>query len=137
MKNFDSERRPVVAREEREFKIGGEVFVRRSRVRPDVLTGWDDVTDDTPAAEVLKIADELILSLIEDEAASHDRWLSLRTRDDDDALELPDIISVIQWLIQEATGRPTGQPPASAGGSVTPATTTTSTADSASSAAAA
>lgn len=47
MKDFDEERnaRPRLSVEERTFKIGGEVFVARDRIRPDALAPMDDLPD--------------------------------------------------------------------------------------------
>lgn len=47
MKDFDTEREQRVSRsvEERSFRIGGETFVLRDGVRPEVLAGLDDLRD--------------------------------------------------------------------------------------------
>lgn len=113
MKDFDPDRQARQQDEEtRTFKLGGETFVLRAAIRPDVLAGYDDLDDDTTTAETLRILDDLILSLIEKDgggAKAQDRYLALRKREDD-PIELTDILDVVNWCVEVYTARPTGKP---------------------------
>lgn len=124
MKNFDTERKArEIPVEERTFVLGGETFIGRSSVRPEVLTKWDGIGDDMPITEVLKATDDTILALIEDDGA-HARYLALRAKEDD-PLTVPDLVAVGMWLVEVQTGRPTEPPTGSTDSPSTPGTTST------------
>lgn len=113
MRDFDQERR---AREEqdRSFIIGGETFVRRASVRPEAIAEFDAIDTATKPADVLRIADDALLGMIE--AEGHDRWRTLRQREED-AVNLGDILAVVEWLIEAQVERtPTQQPSPSTAG---------------------
>lgn len=108
MKDFDEER---AARYEgdREFQIGGEKFVRRASVRPEVLMAVDDLDAGAPGHEMLKSIDGVILAFIESTDDAHDRYRTLRERDDD-PVNMADLNAVVRWLVSEMTGRPMPAP---------------------------
>lgn len=116
MRDFDKERQ-VRNERNRQFKIGGETFTAKSGVRPEVLAAYEDIsTDDTTAVQILAVIDEIVLGLIENTDDAHARYQTLRARDED-PVTLEDLQEVVQWLIQEQTGRtPTRQPSPSGDG---------------------
>lgn len=120
MKDFDQvreERRQA----DRSFKIGGETFVRKVGVRPEVLAEYEKLEETTAATETLELIDGIVVDLIEDADGGHDRYRALRQREED-PLSLADMQEMVQWLVEEETGRPT-QPPSPStrgpGGTVT------------------
>jgi hypothetical protein len=125
--NFDTARqaRAEAARAApRTFQIGGETFVRRDSVRPEVLTAWEAVTPETPASETLEIVDTLVGEFLIGDG--HSRWLALRQRYDD-PITLSDMMEVVVWLVQEETTFPTTEPSPSSDGSGGPTTGGSST----------
>ena len=112
--DFDIARRER-AEEDREFTLGGETFVRKPAVRPEVMIAYEDMTVEHSAAESLKVIDTLILAFLEDVDDAHDRYRALRARDDD-AVNVRDLNEVIRWLIMESTKRPTSALSLSTGG---------------------
>jgi hypothetical protein len=133
VKNFDDHRkkRAEATRAEREFLLGGEPFTARASVRPEAFMRWDSMDmENTPAAEILAVADETILSLIEKKDDAHARYRALREREED-AVNLEDLTDLIQWLVEvQSGGRPTEPSPAS---SSSPAETGTPSTDASSS----
>lgn len=119
MRNFDQDR---AARAEaaaatvdtRTFTVCGESFVVRSSVKPDILAEFENITGDTPAAEVLSVIDRLIPELLEPSPnggpSTSERWMAVRAQDED-PLTLDDMLDVTQWMVEQVTGRPT-EPPA-------------------------
>lgn len=109
MHDFDVERAEgkVTDRAEREFMLGGQVFVHKVAVRPEAMTEWEDMPDDVTAADALLITDKTVLAFIEDDGDAHARYRAVR-ENEDDPLTVTDIGKVLVWLIGKATGRPTG-----------------------------
>jgi hypothetical protein len=129
VQNFDTarhERAEAARAAPRTFIIGGETFIRKPDVRPEVLTSWEAVTAETPASETLQIVDDLIGEFVTGDGAS--RWRKLRARYDD-PITLADMMEVVMWLVQEETTFPTSEPSPSADGSENPPTGESSTAD--------
>ncbi len=160
MKDFDKKRRERIARpvDDRSFVLGGETFVVRAAVRPDVLAMLDGIVDakfedtiengkpvrklverGTPVGHDIAVMDNLVLELIEDTDDGHARWSAVRARTDDPIL-MEDISDVMLWAIGVASGRdgedgrhPTGLPSASTDGrspTGTPLTAVSSSPDS-------
>lgn len=111
MKNFDDKRR-IRLEADRQFTIGGETFTQKTGLRPEVLLPWENIGADTPASEVLATIDQLVHDFIEPADDAHARWDALRKRDDD-PVTLQDLQELVEWLIEEQTGRPTSPPSAS------------------------
>lgn len=113
MKNFDQDLGRTNRREaDRMFQIGGETFTRKASVRPEVLTEFEDMDAGHPAADALRIIDDLIVELLEPHDNAAARWHALREREED-ALSAEDMQSLVEWLIGEMTGRPTSKPSSS------------------------
>lgn len=108
MKDFDTKRKERSDRD-RSFKIGGETFVRRTGLRPEILLPWEKIGDDTPASEVLETIDLLVTDFIESGDDAVARYKALREREDD-PVTLEDLQELVEWLVAEQTGRPTGPP---------------------------
>ena len=122
MQNFDiarQQRAEAARAAPRTFQIGGETFVRKASVRPEVLTAWEGVTPETPASETLTIVDDLIGEFLVGDG--HSRWAALRERYDD-PITLGDMMDVVAWLIEEETSFPTTEPSPSLDGSGTATT---------------
>lgn len=123
MKNFD-EKRKIRADRDRSFTIGGESFVIKSGLRPEVMLPWESIGETTAASEVLVTIDQLVHEMIEPADDAHARYDALRQRDED-PVTLEDLQELIEWLIAEQTGRPTGQPSGSTPSAVTTPTGST------------
>jgi hypothetical protein len=139
VKDFDVERktREEEGRDARTFRLGGETFVVKAAIRPEALTEYENLTGDASASDTLGIIDRLILAFIEPGDLVDDPHIGEQTPDDDgtpamigerhlayrqvrerdaDPLGLPDLESLVEWLIETQTERPTG-PPSSSGAS--------------------
>lgn len=150
MHDFDKARieraeRDKQTAKEREFRIGGEKFTWRPGVRPEALSdlalikaGKRDkegnllrdadgeiVDAGTPMNESIAIIDGIIVDMIESSDDAHTRWRELRSRQDD-PITLDDMQAVVQWLVEQQTGR-TPTPPRSRSGSGRGGTGTRST----------
>ena len=105
MRDFDLERRERYE-VDRTFRIGGETFVRKPAVRPEVMLAYEDMSMEATAADSLEVVDQTILSFIEDTDGAHDRYRALRERDED-PVSIRDLNGLVVWLIAESTKRPT------------------------------
>lgn len=115
---------------DRTIRIGGEEFLVRSSVRPEVLLDWESLPDDAPPVEGLAVVDALICQVLEPTEMDPDpagRWVALRARQDD-ALTTGDIMRVVRTATAIVAGRPTVVPsPSTAGAESTePSSTATS-----------
>jgi hypothetical protein len=108
-KNFD-EARAARAAEDRSFTIGGESFVRKVGVRPEVLADYENVDAAGSATDTLVEIDKIVLEMVEDVDDGHSRYRALRARTDD-PITLLDMTDLVQWLIEEQTGRRPTPPP--------------------------
>jgi hypothetical protein len=117
LKDFDDARRvrEQETRDERAFTLGGETFYARMTVRPEAYMRWDslDVEAATPT-EILAVADETIVAMIENVDRASERYYAVRASEDD-PVGMKDLTDLIQWLVEVQTGRPTEQPPVSSG----------------------
>ncbi len=142
MKNFDDARRLRAKRpvEDRTFMLGGQEFVVRARVRPEVLTPMDTIQDavrgpngevvqrGTPIGQDIAVMDDVLVSLIEDTDDAHARYRALRA-DEDDPIEIEDIRDVLMWAIGLVTGRDgeDGRDPTGSASGSTPSAARTAT----------
>lgn len=110
-KDFDAARRERAAAD-RSFRLGGEVFVRKTGVRPEVLADYEKIETSGSAANTLAEIDKIVLQMTEDVDDGHARYTALRARDDD-PVTLYDMTELVGWLIEEETGRRPTQPPSS------------------------
>lgn len=146
------EERARVPAEERSFKIGGETFVYRPSVAPELFKKWSMMvggeyvlrdeqgrplldTNKQPISsltedEALTIYDETILAFLE--PGQEERWKAIRAADAENPLNLEDIKAVMRWLFDQQSNRPTGRSLASSNGSETAGTGTSSTVESSS-----
>lgn len=119
MKDFDAVR---VIREEadRQFRIGGHTFTYKPAVAPEVMMEWmRAVTGEATLDEQgwLNLFDSTTLAILE--PGQEETWAKVRDRGVPHPMNLADLREVLAWLIEESTGRPTGEPPGSSNGSAT------------------
>lgn len=117
MIDLDQRRRERGERD-RTILLGGQEFLIRSSVQPEVMIEWEEMEVDTPPLEMLAIMDGLIGRLVEPSSPGDDpvaRWAELRSRSVD-AISLEDMFSVIREATAITSGRPTVAPSPSSPG---------------------
>lgn len=110
MKDFDEARAEREARE-RTFKIGGEEFTFRPAVTPEALLAYNSaITGEVTPTEQEWIAlyDQTIVALLD--PGQDDRWLHVRRGDAPNPINVSDLTSLLEWLLEQQVGRPTGPP---------------------------
>lgn len=110
MKDFDEARAEREARD-RTFKIGGEEFHFRPAVTPEALLPYNRaITGEyTPTEEEwIKLYDESITAMLD--PGQDARWVHVRRPDAPNPLNVADLNELLQWLLEQQAGRPTGQP---------------------------
>lgn len=110
MKDFDQERQARVNRE-RTFRIGGEEFTYRPAVSPEALLPYNTAItgDSRPSeAEWIELYDETIRALLD--PGQEEKWATVRNPDVENPISIQDLSGLLQWLLEEQVGRPTGQP---------------------------
>lgn len=122
MKDFD-EVREARRNADRTFQIGGELFVRKVGVKPEVIAAYDQINMGMGASETLEMIDQVVLDMIDNDGTAtadgdtivrvgedgHARYTALREREED-PLSLADMQDLVGWLIEEETSRtPTQQ----------------------------
>jgi hypothetical protein len=111
-RNFDSEWADRKSVEARTFVMGGETFVLKAAVRPEVFDEIQDVREGGSIAETYKIIDDQFLMFVEDEnGEAEKRYRALREKPD--GLGVRDLREVLDWMVEEHTGRPPTSQPAS------------------------
>ncbi len=116
MKNFDTDRKKRQrTKEQRTFQVCGETFVMKKAIRPEALAAFDDLTEDASLRESMEIIDGMFLTLIEKDDDAEARYRAVREQEDD-PLSIDDIREMIDWMVEESSGRPTGSPSVSTGG---------------------
>ena len=123
MKDFDHKRKERAARD-RTFVIGGESLVMRKGIRPEAMLPWEGITAESNPSEVLQTLDQIVCDFIEPADGARERYMQLRAREED-PLTLADLEELVEWLIAEQTGRPTGPPSVSGLSAVAPRTGST------------
>lgn len=138
---------------DRTFTIGGETFTHRAAVAPESVLEWsklinrefrveevlrdslgnpllDDqkkpvlhIVSDISEDEALAIFDRTVLAFLE--PGQEDLWRAVRSPEVENPVNLADLTALIEWLFEEATGRPTSPPPVSTSGSASGGTTST------------
>lgn len=127
MKDFDARRRERAERD-RGFTLGGETFVMKPGVRPEVLAAYESIDVDASPEAKLATMDGMILDFLDTSDGAADRYAAVR-KIEDNPVTLQDIQQVIEWMIEVQTGRPTGQSSDSSPGvtgTVTPLTAASS-----------
>lgn len=111
MRDFDQERR-IREETDRRIKIGGKEFTYKASVAPEVVLAWNSAatgeTEGLTEARWLELFDETILAMLDpgQEAA----WAEIRDRNSAHPINLADLRDVLQFLMEQATGRPTTPP---------------------------
>lgn len=131
-KNFDiarKERQDKARLSDLSFTFAGEMFNRRAQVIPEVLLPLDEIkapvrgpkNAENPEGEILEAGstvgedfaaiDKVIIACIdtEDDETAEGRYLALR-QNTKDVVTVSDLRELMEWLIQECSGRPTGRP---------------------------
>ena len=90
--------------------MGGESFVIKVAIRPELFDQMQDAPQDASIADTYKMIDGQFLSMIEDgDGEAGERYRALRAKED--GLGVRDLKDVLDWIVEEATGRPpTSQP---------------------------
>src|SRR5512146_1138813 len=104
MRDFDSE----YLIDDREFKVGGEVFKWRY-VRPEVIAAWEDEPVSDKSADALRSTDDRIKLFLDASNGAAERWDALRAREDN-PVTMGELNAILMWLVEVQTDRPT-QPP--------------------------
>lgn len=107
MQDFDIERAKRYEADRR-FKIGGEVFVHKPTVRPDLMIAYEDMARDASAKEALDILDDLVIGWLDttEDPGAVERYRELRLRDED-PIGGGDLSDLVKWLYQNSARRPT------------------------------
>lgn len=113
MKDFDSDWSARRSKDNRSFRLCGETFVARRAVPPEEFMNAGPDADTPPDQQWAKL-DELVLTLIEHDDDAEARYRKIRASED--GLSIADIREVIDWLIEQQTGRPPTSQNASPGG---------------------
>ena len=100
--------------EDMAFEVCGEKFTMKT-VRPEVLALWEDEETPESAVKALELVDQRILAFLDNGNGQHDRWKELREREDN-PVTIGQMNTILTWLMEEQTGRPTEQPSPSAPG---------------------
>jgi hypothetical protein len=109
----DFDAAPGVAAD-RQFKLGGQVYTIRRKVRPEVLSMLEHVGDGDTTQDTVDRLDSLIRAVLV--KSDVPRWTQAREYDDEDGeqtIGLDDLNRVIQWSIERLVSRPLGQPASS------------------------
>lgn len=113
MQDFDA----GVVDTDRQFKIAGQTYTVRKRVRPEVLAMLGEFEADSTFKHTIEQLDAMILATLTRESA--ERWHAMRTSDDDEdgegTVDLEGMNAVLEFAIEAVTNRPLG----SAGSSTT------------------
>jgi hypothetical protein len=123
-KDFDTDRIHRAERD-RSFTIGGETFTYRASIPPEDLAEWNEaVSGEKELGERgwITLYDDTILRLLE--PGQDEKWRAARS-DETLPLNLGDMRGLMEWLLAEQSGRPTGQSSASTNGGGTTGTSST------------
>jgi hypothetical protein len=116
-RDFDQERQAGVAKRDLDFTVGGETFHVVPFVPPEHLDAFQP-TNRPAGKDIMDVYDEWILSMIVEE--DRPKWEKVRkpVKDGgaDPPVELHTIETIVFWLVEVATGRPTERPSSSRSG---------------------
>lgn len=122
IKDFD-ELRAERDKRDRTFRIGGEDFLHKATVAPEVILAWNEaISGEKPEMterQWLDLYDETTLTLLED--GQEEKWARVRDPRAEKPLALGDLRALLTWLISQTTRLPTGEESASSSGSATTA----------------
>lgn len=112
MRDFDQERQQTLQKRELEFTAGGQVFHVIPFVPPETLDAFHP-TKRKEGQDIIDVYDKWVKSMVVEE--DRPKWDQVR-KEADPPLELHTIESIVFWLVEEATGRPTARPSSSRSG---------------------
>lgn len=110
--NFDEQ-----FQDDMQFIVGGETFTMQW-VRPEVLAQWEDeeaaeTEEPVSAQAAVERMDQRVMSFLI--PADRDRWKALRAREEN-AVPFSQLRTVVRWMVERQSERPTTAPSPSAGG---------------------
>ena len=105
-RNFDQERAEAREQRDLEFTVGGQTLHIVPFVHPEQLDAFQP-TNRGDNKTVLNVYDEWVVSMLVDE--DKPKWAEIRANADP-PLELHTIETIVFWLVEQATGRPTARP---------------------------
>ena len=109
MKDFDT-----LLAQDRTFKVRGETFTWRE-VKPEILSSWEPAKKNGKEEDdVWAIMDQQVVFMLETDV-ERERWKALRDREDK-PVTIAQMRSILEWLVEEQTGRPTEPPSTSVPG---------------------
>lgn len=105
MKDFDAEAVKVIATDaERTFRVSGETFMLRKRIRPETL-GAITLLGEGEVTEQIGNLEQVMQSVLT--AESLPRWRDLRASDDEDRIvDFEQMASIAGWAVGVVLGRP-------------------------------
>lgn len=105
MKNFDAPVHDVVvADEDRQFEVGGQVFKIRRRLRAGLLEEILHLNEGTTGDKVRGFREAMEQLIVK---SDHERWNSALEDDDDDTLISFDQMSeILNWALETVSDRP-------------------------------
>lgn len=117
MRDFDQERSRTKEQRETSFTLGGVEFQVIEFVPPEHLDQFNP-TQRPEGKTALNVYDEWIVSMLVEE--DRPKWEQVRKPEDEGGasppLSLHDIETLVFWLVELATGRPTARPSSSRSG---------------------
>lgn len=115
-RDFDQERQASIAKRDLEFTAGGETFHVVPFVSPETLDAFQP-TNRKDDKSIIDVYDEWITGMVVDE--DKPKWAKVR-KEAVPPIELHTIETIVFWLVEQATGRPTERPSSSRSGPLTP-----------------
>ena len=113
MRNFDEERvgrqKPAA---ERTFQLGGETFMVKAAVKPESLSGFDELQalgDDPAITDAMAKIDDIILALLVNPREAEPRYRAVRDNEED-AIDAETLRNLMEWAVEIATGTPIQRP---------------------------
>jgi hypothetical protein len=115
-RDFDLERQKTAESRDLQFVAGGESFEIVPFVTPEHLDAFKPMNR-PEGKEVIDVYDDWILSMLVEK--DRPRWTAMR-KEAKPPLELHTIETIVFWLVEQATGRPTVRPSSSRPGPAAP-----------------
>lgn len=110
MKDFDATQK--TRHQERELEFGdkpfsfrGETFHVKANVRYGVIKSVAGIAEADDGNKVFSVIEDAVISLISDKDNAAER-LRIACANDDFPVTFEDLIELLNWLIEEQTGRP-------------------------------
>lgn len=121
MKDFDEGQRARQEERQREFGekpflFRGETFHARANVRYGVIKSVAGIAEAADGNTVFSVIEDAVLSLIEPADGAAERFRAV-CASDLFPVTFEDLVELLNWLIEEQTGRPPTPPASSSNGS--------------------